>query len=81
MRKRISILLALATGACEALQDGQNVTGGYSQLRADAVPYAQANSVCFEEGFGMPVDVNEDAAFRTYAFEACMNRLGWSRVR
>jgi len=81
MRKRVPILLALATGACGSLHDGPNATGGYAQLRADAVPYAQARSVCFEEGFGMPVDVNEDAAFRTYAFEACMNRLGWSRVR
>ena len=81
MRNLVSIGLVLAAGACEALPDQRTTTGGYSPLRADATPYAEARSVCFEEGYGMPVDVNEDAGFRPYAFEACMNRLGWSQFR
>jgi len=81
MRTLVSIGLALAAGACGALRDERAASGEYSPVRRDATPYAAARSVCFEEGYGMPVDVNEDAGFRPYAFEACMNRLGWSRSR
>lgn len=54
---------------------------GFTQTRADAMPYAQAHALCHERGMGAAAGGPGESATRLNLYLSCMAAMGWEDRR
>lgn len=54
---------------------------GFTQTRADAMPYAQAHALCNERGMGTPAGGPGEGSARQRIYLNCMAEMGWEDRR
>jgi hypothetical protein len=67
---------AVALGACT-----MPANNGFTQARADAQPFAAANSACWETAMGAHVGGSSQFGGQMAGYDSCMARAGWERPK
>jgi uncharacterized lipoprotein YajG len=76
----MKLVIAIAAGAALLGACAANPgTGGMTQTRPDARPYADAHSECWT--VSMNNAGNAATGAQTRAYDACMGRFGWTDQR
>lgn len=70
----LPVLIAIGLNACAT-----SPNDGYTQTRADAVPYRQAHAECWSTA--MNIGGMSQTAFQMNAYKQCMAERGWEDRR